>query len=101
MLGCDDLVETFDYGDQFFRRHSADSLPETLDREGANLADLHPGSFRKSAARQLEGQGKPRRLRLARHGHSDDGAGALVEDVVADDEDRAAASLFPTLRRVE
>ena len=57
--------------------------------------------FRKTAAHQLYGEGKPCFLRLAGDRHGYDGAGSLVEDVVAYNENRTSPCLLPTLCRVE
>src|SRR6266508_6112835 len=78
--GGDDFIKAFYDTEKFFRREPADSLAEALNGKCANLADLHPRPIRKTAAQQLDGQGKPGRLRLARDRHGDHGAGALVKD---------------------
>src|SRR6266508_3804732 len=101
LLGGDDLIKAFYDADKFFRRDSADSLAEALNGKRANLADLHPRPLQKTAAQQPDGQGKPGRLRLDGDRHGDHGAGALVKDVMADDEDWTSPRLLSSPRRVE
>src|SRR6266540_3847949 len=100
-LAGDDLVQAFDDAEKLLRRDPTNPLPEALAREGTDLAHFDPGSLWKLALRQLDGQRKTRRRRLARDRHRDDRAGALVEDVVADDQHRAPSCLLSAPRRVE
>ena len=76
-------------------------LPRRSRDRVRSLADLDPRAFRKTAAHQLYAEGKPCSLRLAGDRHGYDGAGSLVEDVVAYNENRTSPCLLPTLCRVE
>ncbi len=100
-LGGDDFIKAFYDAEKFFRRDPTDSLAEALIGKRANVADLHPGPLWKTAGQQLDGQGKPGRLRLAGDRHGDHGAGALVEDVMADDDHWSSPRLLSSPLRVE
>ena len=83
-------------GSDWQRAGGADLFADSLDGRGANLADLHPGSFRKIRGLDLMSQRESCPLRLAGESNRDYCTRSFVEDIVAEDEDRAHARVFPT-----
>ena len=97
----DDLSQTVDCSGHLLLRGARQPLSNAVDRQGSNLGDLDPGSLRQALGSALEGQGKTGPWFLTRHRHRDHGSGALVEDVVAQDQHRPASRLFAAANRVE
>ena len=70
----DYLLEPFYNFNQFLLAGSRHALADSLDSECADLTDLYPGPLGKLPRRQLERQGEPSALGLARDGDGDHGA---------------------------
>ena len=66
-----DFEEPFNDSVEFFGRDAAKLLAESFGCESTNLADFDPRLLGKLGALDLERQGKPRPLRLARDGTGD------------------------------
>jgi hypothetical protein len=99
--GSDQLIETLDKKIELLRLESADSFPKTLPRQRSNLADLHPRSSWQVLSAQFQSQGEPRSLRLACESHCDHSPRSLVEDIVADHDDRQPTRLLMASDRFE
>lgn len=99
--GAQDLVEALEEERQLFRARLPQQVTDPLDGEGADLADLDPGSLRQRLARKLQSKREPGSLRLAGQGESDHRSGTLVEYVLAEDKDWTMTGLFASSYRVE
>ena len=78
---ADDLVEAVDQPAQGLGGQLLDDVADPVRREGANLTDLDPRALRQVAWGEFGRQWEPCALGVARHGHGDDGARSLVEDI--------------------
>src|SRR5581483_1869727 len=97
----DDLVEPLNDLVQDLRRHAAQASSDALDRERSYLADFHPGLLRQVPHAELQGQRKAGALRLTGKRYRDDRAGALIEHIVAEDQNRARSCLLAPFYGVE
>ena len=83
------------------RGELCDALVQAEDRKRPDLADLHPGSSREARFGDLHGEGKASSLGLTRDRECDDSSRALVEDIMADNQDGATACLFLPLHGIQ
>src|SRR3990172_6380400 len=95
------LKQAVQHRGEFLIRGPAKPLADALRRERANLADLDPRTFRQLRGLELKGQRVSGPRLLAGQGHRDDGAGPLIEDVVAQHQDRTLAGLLVAAYEVE
>src|SRR3990172_688857 len=98
---ADDFGKSFQHGSEFFFGGAADALADTCGRERADLADLDPGSFGQFGSGEFKRQREAGSRFLTGERDGDDRSGTFVEDVVAEDQDRAPASLFVTAHRAQ
>ena len=90
----EDFVQSLEYAGELFLGGVSDPSTDAVHRERPNLTDLHPGAFGESGRPTLEGQREAGARLLTRHRQRNDGSGSFVEDIVADDKNRALAHLL-------
>jgi hypothetical protein len=93
-LGSDNLIQSFNDLSQFLWRRAADHFSYPFDRERSNLADFHPGFFRKPSRMKFERQRKACALRLTRESDGNYCSGPFVENILAQNQNWTLSCLF-------
>jgi hypothetical protein len=98
---ADDFVEAFHDPIDLLHRGACQPPSDAVHGERPDLTDAHPGTLRQARGRTLERQRKAGTGFLAGQGHGNDGAGSLIEDIVADNQHGPAPGLFSAADRIE
>src|SRR5262245_21379748 len=77
------------------------ALPNAFNRQRPNLTDFHPRPPGEFCRTELEGQREASPLRLTGYGHGDHSPRPLVEDILAEDQDRPLPRLLTPTGGIE